>query len=43
MKLINQTQELDGKHRVAKAILENREYIKAVIFETMPPCGETVE
>jgi hypothetical protein len=34
---------LDGKHRLAKAILENRETIKAVRFETMPDCGEIVE
>lgn len=30
---------LDGKHRVAKAILNNEKYIKAVRFKEMPDCG----
>ena len=30
---------LDGKHRVAKAILGGKETIKAVRFEEMPDCG----
>jgi len=34
---------LDGKHRMAKAILEGKEYIKAVRFKEMPDCGEYEE
>lgn len=30
---------LDGKHRVAKAIINNIETIKAVRFKEMPDCG----
>lgn len=34
---------LDGKHRVARAILEEEEFIKAVRFREMPDCGEYEE
>lgn len=30
---------LDGKHRLAKTILNDIEYIKAVRFKEMPDCG----
>ena len=31
---------MDGRHRIAKALLNNKATIKAVRFETMPtPCG----
>lgn len=30
---------LDGKHRLAKAIITEQEYIKAVKFKIMPDCG----
>tara|TARA_R110000772_G_scaffold125124_2_gene231799 strand:- start:359 stop:700 length:342 start_codon:yes stop_codon:yes gene_type:complete len=33
---------LDGKHRVAKAIIENKKYIKAVRFKKMPDCKEYI-
>lgn len=34
---------LDGKHRVAKSIIEGKETIKAVRFREMPDCGEYVD
>lgn len=34
---------LDGKHRVIKAWMEKRKFIKAVRFTTMPNCGESIE
>ena len=34
---------LDGKHRLARAIIEGRETITAVRFEEMPDCGEPIE
>lgn len=33
---------LDGKHRVAKCIIEGIETIKAVRFTEMPDCGEYI-
>lgn len=33
---------LDGKHRVAKAIIKGKKYVKAVRFEEMPDCGEYI-
>lgn len=29
---------MDGKHRIAKALLEEKEYILAVRFDETPPC-----
>lgn len=34
---------LDGKHRLAKAIITEQKYIKAVKFKEMPDCGEYIE
>jgi hypothetical protein len=34
---------LDGKHRLAKAIINDYEFIKAVRFKEMPDCGEYIE
>jgi hypothetical protein len=34
---------LDGKHRVAKAIIKNKKYIKAVRFKKMPDCEDYIE
>lgn len=34
---------LDGKHRIAKAIIEGKKTISAVRFETMPDCGIDVK
>lgn len=34
---------LDGKHRVAKAIIKGKKHIKAVRFEEMPDCGKYEE
>ncbi len=34
---------LDGKHRLAKAIISNHETISAVRFEEMPLCGELIK
>ncbi len=33
---------LDGRHRLAKALITGEKYIKAVKFEQMPDVGQTV-
>lgn len=34
---------LDGRHRLAKAIIEEKKYIKAMRFDKMPDIGEKIE
>ena len=34
---------LDGKHRLAKAIINKNKTIKAVRFDEMPDCGDYIE